>query len=354
LRLRRTIGLVAASVGVLAAPFLTGSAGAPVTVSAGRVTSATPVASGLETLIAFSQASRWYSEESPFNTPIPAHPVIDPESAQMAQRMTESLGAFEVAVKRWSVPVYYADSTTKRYNVPMTDSGLTAFGVPIPPNALPSAPFPPEQTDGAMTVFDTSTNCEYDFWEARKQDDDSWTARGVNRIRADSDGIYVRGASARGSGFALGAGLIRPEELRAGAIRHALVFSLPSEYVKGGGPVPPATESDGRSTLEGAIPEGARVQLAPGFDVNTLKYRWQRTIARALQLYGMYLADRGGGGVGLVAQNPQSYAHNPYGWGDKNYVYLPSKLVSYMRVLKLPQQSRRAIRILPSPCAVIR
>jgi hypothetical protein len=238
--------------------------------------------------------------------------------------------------------------------VPITEAELTAYGVPIPTNARPSAPFPPDQTDGAMMILDPSSGCEYDFWDAQKQADGAWTARGVNRIKANSDGIYDRGASARGSGFALGAGLIRPGELKAGAIRHALVFTLPPEYVKGGGPVFPATESDGDSTLEGAIPEGARIQLAPSFKVDTLKHPWERTIARALQVYGMYLVDRGGSGVGLVAQNPQSYAHNPYGWGDKTYVYLPSSLVSSMRVLKLPAQSRHEIRVLPSRCAVIR
>jgi hypothetical protein len=107
-------------------------------------------------------------------------------------------------------------------------------------------------------------------------------------------------------------------------------------------------------TLTGALPEGARIQLAPSFNVDSLEHRWERTIARALQVYGMYLVDRVGGGVGLVAQNPQSYAHNPYGWGDKTYVYLPSSLVSYLRVLKLPAQSRHEIKILPSRCAVIR
>jgi hypothetical protein len=296
---------------------------------------------------------RWYSARSPFNTKINARGAIDLNSTAMVQRMIEA-GALSVAIKRWSVPVYYARSGTKRYRVRMSASGLTAYGVPIPASARPSAPFPPESTDGAMMVVDRRTACEYDFWEARKQSDGSWTAKGVNRTKISSDGIYDHGASARGSGFALGAGLIRPEELKAGAIKHALVFSLPSEYVKGGGPVRPATESDGQSALEGAIPEGARVQLAPSFDVKTLNHSWERTIARALQAYGMYLADRGGGGVGLVAQNPQSYSRNPYPWGDRNYVYLPTKLISSMRVLKLPPQYKPTIQIRPSRCGAIR
>lgn len=304
---------------------------------------------------AVSPVCRWYLATSPFNTPIPTDAAVDPGSALMVQRMTESLGSFFIAVKRWSVPVYYAGTNTKRYNVRMTESALTAYRVPIPANARPSAPFPPEEdTDGAMVVFDPNTGCEYDFWEAARQSDGSWTARGVSRIETNSGGIYRRGASARGSGFALGAGLIRPEELKAGAINHALAFSLPSDYVKGGGPVRPASESDGASTLDGALPEGARVQLDPSFDVSTLRYRWQQTIARALQRYGMYLGDRGGGGVGLVAQNPQSYAHNPYPWGNQDYARLPSELISRLRVLQLPRQFTPRISIVRSRCGVIR
>jgi hypothetical protein len=303
---------------------------------------------------AVSRVCRWYLAKSPFNTQIPTGAPADPASALMVQRMTESLGSFFISVKRWSVPVYYAGTNTKRYNVRMTESALTAYQVPIPAGARPSAPFPPEETDGAMVVFDPTRGCEYDFWEASKQPDGSWKARGVSRIETNSGGIYRRGASARGSGFALGAGLIRPEEVEAGAIKHALVFSLPSDDVKGGGPVRPASESDGASTLDGAIPEGARVQLDPSFDVSTLGHRWQRTIARALQRYGMYLSDRGGGGVGLVAQNPQSYAHNPYPWGNQDYAYLPSELISRLRVLQLPPQFTPGISIVRSRCGVIR
>lgn len=304
---------------------------------------------------AVSPSCRWYSPRSPFNTPIPAGAAVDPRSNQMVQLMTKSLGSFVIAVKRWSVPVYYAGTDAKRYDIRMTESGLTAYGVPIPANARPSAPFPPADTDGAMAVFDPSTGCEYDFWKARKLRSGLWSAALVNRIETASNGGYPRGASARGSGFALGAGLIRPEELDSGVISHALIFNLDAKYVKGGGPVYPATESDGESTVPGALPEGARVQLDPSFNVSTLKYRWQRTIARALQRYGMYLGDRGGGGVGLVAQNPQSYSGNPpYPWGDSVYAYLPSGLVSHMRVLTLPPQFTPRIKFLPSRCGVIR
>jgi hypothetical protein len=303
---------------------------------------------------AASPRCRWYSPKSPFNRPIPAKAAVDPNSPLMVQRMVQSLGSLYVSVRRWSVPVYYAGPKTRRYTVPFAGSRLRAYGVPIPNDARPSAPFPPAHTDGQMLVFNPHTGCEYDFLNARRRASGAWTAVGVSRLTTNGAGLYPRGDSERGAGFALGAGLIRPEELKAGVMRHALVFVLPAQYVKGGGPVHPATESDGESSLPGALPEGARVQLDPSFDVSTLPHAWERTIARTLQVYGMYLADRGGGGVGLVAQNPQSYRRNPYPWGTATYVYLPSDLVSHMRVIQLPRQFAPNVTILPSRCGAIR
>ena len=138
-------------------------------------------------------------------------------------------------------------------------------------------------------------------------------------------------------GFSQIAGVIRPEELRAGVIRHALVFSY--RYTKAGGPVPPATRSDGRSFERYALPMGARLRLDPRFAIRRLRYRWQRTIARALQVYGMYLVDTGTDAA-LVAQNPQSYRTNPYPWGDASYVFLPRAVLQSLQVLRLPPQYR--------------
>jgi hypothetical protein len=42
------------------------------------------------------------------------------------------------------------------------------------------------------------------------------------------------------------------------------------------------------------MPEGARIQLDPSFDVNTLKDRTARIVAKALQEYGAYVVDYAG------------------------------------------------------------
>ncbi|HEY2935384.1 MAG TPA: hypothetical protein VGJ25_02210, partial [Gaiellaceae bacterium] len=129
------------------------------------------------------------------------------------------------------------------------------------------------------------------------------------------------------------------------------VFGFP--YTKEGGPVQPATSSDGHSTVAGAIPEGARLQLDPSLDLGSLGLNaWQATIARALQKFGMILGDTGGT-VGLSAVNAISFPSNPYPWGDASYAYLPTSLLQHMRVLKLGPQHTPKGRLIQTSCATL-
>ena len=164
-------------------------------------------------------------------------------------------------------------------------------------------------------------------------------------------GIYPRGYSARGSGFALLAGMVMPRELRRGRIDHALLMSYP--YTRAGGPVSPATESDGRTRGRSAIPEGARLQLDPSLDLDALGLRgYERTIARALQVYGAYIGDTNGNGVSVYALRLQSTTANPYGSlvPDEIYPPLDGIPLDRMRVLRLDHR-RGEPRLVPNRCA---
>jgi hypothetical protein len=264
-----------------------------------------------------------------------------------------------IASKHWSVPVYYADATTPRQNVALTADwriANTLFNVPVPANAQPDP-----EADGHLAIIDQSTGCFYEFLAAGRNADGTLHADWGNRGLLTDSGVQPGGQSTRASGFANLAGLIRPEELQAGVINHALVFGYP--YTKAGGPVLPATKSDGRAATENArpagslaIPEGARVQLDPSLDLNSLGLTpWQKTIARALQVYGMYLGDTSGGTT-LYAVNPQSYVTNPYVpfWGDTDYSYLPASLVTKLRVLQLGPQYQWSGSIADSSCGALR
>jgi hypothetical protein len=299
-----------------------------------------------------------YGPTSPFNTPIPADPPIDPNSSLYIAGLREVAGVrgFTISVRGWTVPAYEANTGTPRYDVQLTESWRAAnwmLGVPIPSEAAPD----PED-DGHMTVLDRGTGCEFDFYEAHHEDG-HWTAGWANTVRTAESGVYPYAYSMRGSGFANLAGLIWPQELRVGEIRHALMFSYP--YTSAAGAVEPATETDGQSTRSDALPEGARLQLDPSLDLDSLPLQpYERVIARALQRYGMYLGDTGGG-INLYAVQPQSYPSDPYVGllPSEAYPRLPNIPIDRFRVIDLGPvtpgwilQSRA--RLVPTGCATMR
>jgi hypothetical protein len=298
-----------------------------------------------------SRGARFYAPGSPWNTPIRSNAPADADSSLMVSTIVAAAReqGFLIAVRRWSWPVYFADSTTALRTVTFTRRwapSQSMSGVPIPDGAAPDP-----ADDGHLVIINTATGCEYDFYEAVRRSDGSWTAGWGNAIKTDGSGWYEHGSSATGSGAAGAAGLIQPEDFERGEIRHALAFAYP--HTRAGGAVLPATESDGRSTIAGAIPEGARVQLDPALDLAALGLRpYEAVVARALQKYGMFLTDTGGG-VALVAQNPQSTTM-PYPWGDQTYVYLPQALLPHLRVLTLAPQHTNPTWLEPTDCAFFR
>lgn len=284
-----------------------------------------------------------------FYEPIPLDAAVDPNSATMVGSLIDQAKqSFLISVKEWSVPVYYVDDATERNTVKLTASWAPRKemeNVPIPQFAEPDP-----ESDGHMVIIDELARCIYDFWEMRFSTG-QWKAGWANALSLDGDGIYPKGLSARGSGFELLQGLIWPGELEAGDINHALIFSY--DHTKSGGPVSPATESDGTSDDPWAIPEGALVQLDPDLDLNTLDLNsYEMAIARALQEYGMYCADDGGG-ISLYAVNPISCKTNPYQdiWGDQVYIYLDKIPVERFRVLTLPSQNDEEADIVSNSCA---
>ena len=294
------------------------------------------------------QYLKLFDGHSPFYNKIPPHAEVDPRSGIMVESLVDQANeAFVIAVKEWTVPVYYADASTPLQEVKLTASWApkkALLNVPIPEftEADPS-------NDGSMAIVDLNNACVYDFWRMRYRNG-RWKAAWGNALPIESDGIFPRGLSARGSGFELLQGLIWPQELHLGHIDHALIFSY--NHTRSGGPVPPATESDGTSSEDWAIPEGALVQLNPRLNLDSLGLKdYERIIAKALQEYGMYCADDGGG-LQLYAINPICVKNNPYEdiWGNQTYVFLDKIPANQFRVLKLPPQSNTEPEIVLNGC----
>ncbi|MDZ7577714.1 MAG: hypothetical protein U0904_06025 [Candidatus Nanopelagicales bacterium] len=248
---------------------------------------------------------RMFAASSPFNQPIPRSAPVHPSSAELVARLFRRARSSPpvVAVSQWSVPVLRARKGTKRQSVTLTANWspyARMVGVPIPRGARPDP-----QGDGHLAIIAPGKKWLWELWQARRKGG-RWLASWGTRIRLASSGVHRRGLSARGSGFALTAGLIWPRELRRGRIAHALLFSAhPTRRTTF---VAPATESDGTSRSALALPEGARLRLDPAVDLSAFAMtRKERVIAVALQRYGMFLGDDGGSVVSLYQVNPSSF-----------------------------------------------
>jgi len=250
----------------------------------------------------------------------------------------------------WSVPLYFVrGSTTPRYSVHETRfpvPGTTYLdNVPIPDGALPD-PGGSSDTDGHMVIIDTDAasptyRCMYDFFEAVRHTDGSWSSGAISRTWADNGNYdHGEGMGPRGSSFAAAAGLIRPEELRDGYINHALFFAYGRNQA--GGPVPPSLVSDGSYTGADALPEGGRIRLRPGVDLSSLPRHWQ-IIGRALQEYGAFDGDNSGGDFSIGALNnvvsPLAWGYGvAYPWGSEAYPAIPRLITDNLEVLTLGPQ----------------
>jgi serine/threonine-protein kinase len=107
--------------------------------------------------------------------------------------------------------------------------------------------------------------------------------------------------SADAAGYPIAALLFTADEVDSGEIPHAVRFVLPNDRIRTGVYLTPATHSTGaaKGTSE-TPPFGARLRLRADFPV-TLLPAGAQVVARALQRYGMFLAD--GGMKALTAQS---------------------------------------------------
>jgi hypothetical protein len=91
------------------------------------------------------------------------------------------------------------------------------------------------------------------------------------------------------AGLPIFPGLVRAEEVAAGEIKHALRFTAPRTRKKY---VWPARHFASSSTDEALPPLGQRFRLRANYDLSRFSPT-NRVILRALQKYGMILADNG-------------------------------------------------------------
>ena len=160
---------------------------------------------------------------------------------------------------------------------------------PIPPNA-PIEGGSASSGDRHVLVVDQDNCLLYELYAAYPQPGGGWTAGSGAIFDLRADGLRPAGwTSADAAGLPILPGLVRYDEVAAGAIRHAIRFTAPQTqqaYVW------PARHY--ASSLTGAQypPMGQRFRLRADYDISGFSAANQVILA-ALKKYGMMLADNG-------------------------------------------------------------
>jgi hypothetical protein len=300
---------------------------------------------------------RPFSDASPWNTPIPASPAIDPNSpAMIADWAISSVYGphLDVNISGFSVPLFWADASTPKTLVSCDGAG---YGFAVDKNKqngtamipIPAGAQPDPESDHHLLVIDRSTNLEWGLWNASNTGGTWRCGMGASMdllgtgvrppiTNAGADWNFAQGP--RACGFPLIAGLIRPDEILAGRIDHALVVAYP--HIRSSFFTPPASTAQAANgqgaQRDRGIPCGGRIQLDPSIDVTTLGLSPAGVaIARALQQYGAYVGDYSGA-LDLYADNaPDAASQWSAGLLREDAVGgAPAKLnLTWFRVLQL-------------------
>jgi hypothetical protein len=146
------------------------------------------------------------------------------------------------------------------------------------------------EAGGDAHVLVASANCHlYELYNARRRGS-GWAADSGAVFSLTSNALRPDGwTSADAARLPILPGLVRPDEIRAGAINHALRFTVSTTQK---GYIHPATHQAGSTTSLNYPPMGARFRLKASFDL--APYHGAALIVlRALQRYGMFVADNG-------------------------------------------------------------
>jgi hypothetical protein len=275
---------------------------------------------------------RPYSDSSPFNRELPAAPSEESGSSSIVDRImhfgaagdrggTWFTGGVADTGSDYDHPIYYSQPTDPVYTVHcrkwVSSCSVEGMQIRIPAEARPAG-----GTDAHLGVIDQDSGWEYGFWETESRSPDGgtlWIGYG-GRTRIGTDDAMGIGTAAIPNGvtaahFGLAAGAIRPEELEAGEIDHALFMVVKctnGTYVwpaRGPG-VARSCSSIGLSNSNApALGQHFYLDMSAGaIDAHAVP-EWKKTILHAMAEYGMFVGDTGSDYLGwsVLVQSGSSY-----------------------------------------------
>ncbi len=238
---------------------------------------------------------------------------LDPQSSAMIAWLADA-GGWGTGKMRvdFSIRVLQADATTpyvpfrKAPGFYSQDSDLVSK-FPLPEGGgiegQPAYQCATDQNDCHLIVVDRSHGKLYEAYQANYAESVvTATFVGVwdlNRVYPPS-GRGDQCTSADAAGFPIAPLLFNADELASGSINHAIRFILPNPRMRAHFFVHPATHAGAPRGPDSAPPYGAHFRLKASYDLSQLTPAAQ-VVARAMQKYGMFLAD--GGNSALTAQS---------------------------------------------------
>src|SRR2546423_3824180 len=231
-----------------------------------------------------------------WNTDISTTPV-DPNSANYINFIGSTVtlhpdfGAGTFHNQTIGIPYQVVAGTQAKVNVT-----LNAFAdesdpgpEPIPSNALIEGYPKPGNGDRHVLVLEKDGCWLYELYNAAVKNG-AWSAdqASIWDMTIDEQRPYTW-TSADAAGLPVFVGLARYDEVAAGAIKHALRFTVPTSQRAF---VLPATHWASTNTNSSAPPMGTRLRLKASFDISGFPADDQ-VILTALKKYGMILADNG-------------------------------------------------------------
>lgn len=280
------------------------------------------------TLCASQAEGRYFPDDSWFYADVSAAKVAS-DSAAITQWMVQNMGpgGWGTGTMRIDFSIVAVDApagTAKRsfelaeeyYYEPDCDTAP----VPLPPGGYvedyPQDPPDPNNQwagydcsgfgDGAdchMIVVSRSEQRLYEIYHATIDPGDTFyggcEAVWSTGAAPTGDGRGQQCTSADAAGFPIAPLLFSAEEVKAGVIDHAIRFILPNSMIRAKKYVYPATHGTNTTGPMTSIPYGGHMRLKADYPIQNLKPAAQ-VVARAMQKYGMYMAD--GGNIALTAQ----------------------------------------------------
>jgi len=251
---------------------------------------------------AAARYQRPYGAKAPWNVPV-ANLARHSDSGWFSQLLWDKApssrpGNFNLGFDEYTYPVYYVEDATGNFPV-RTKWASNLDGVTIPWNpewrAAPG-------NDSQIILLDRANGREWNFFQVRFSNN-TIIATNANLVPGDYRTRTSGFPPSRGAGIPYLAMLVRPEEIAAGKIEHAL--SMPIRIPSGEYFVAPATKLENANGKEG-IPQAMRFALdvteadiqkwAARFGSDSSQTRRSAVvIARALRDYGWFITDVSGG-----------------------------------------------------------